>query len=470
MDLKTIAFVLGAVASGGATAQSNDALNAQLQDALRTIRELQDRVTTLEKERAAPPAPAAASQAKAAPQGATAAAPPVATAAPVYVPATTLKSDEVDASRVDNTPIDPSLKGFFKIPGTDTLLKIGGYAKVDFIGDSKPIGSHDYFVTSTIPTSGPDTQRGAQFTVQAKQTRLNLDLRRDTDAGPARLFFEGDWFGDASFGFEPGSYRAHLRQAWGQLNNVAAGYGFSGFMDNDALPDTLDFEGPGAAPFLIQAGARYTLKLGKNANLGFGLEAPSAEVTAPAGNAKSTLPDLTVRGRYEVEGGHLQVSGVLRRLGWQEAGVNEHTTGYGMNVAGTVTTFGEDYLAAGGVWGKGIARYVSDISGSGLDAVVDANGNMKALEEYGGYAAYTHKWNPKLRSTGVAGYLGMNNESFQEATSFSNSQYYSFNVIWNPWGSLNLGAEVLYGHNKTMDGNSANDTRFQMSVQYDLVH
>jgi hypothetical protein len=34
-------------------------------------------------------------------------------------------------------------------------MKIGGYAKVDFIHDFQPIGSFDYFVTSASPRPGP---------------------------------------------------------------------------------------------------------------------------------------------------------------------------------------------------------------------------------------------------------------------------------------------------------------------------
>jgi hypothetical protein len=410
------------------------------------------------------PAPAAsAAQVTAAPHSST---------PPPFVPGTTMKGDEESAPRVDNTPIDPEMKGFFKIPGTETLMKIGGYAKVDFIHDNNPISTYDYFVTSAIPTSGPDTQRGSQFTVQAKQTRMNLDLRRPTEVGPARLFIEGDFFGDASFGFEPGSYRAHLRQAYGQVANIEAGYGFSGFMDNDALPDTLDFEGPGAAPFLLVANARYTWKLGENANLGLGFESPSTEASAETGNSKTTMPDITLRARVEGDPGHLQISGVYRRLGWEEpgTGAKSNADGYGLNVAGTAKTFKDDYVAGGFMWGKGIARYISDITGSGLDAVVDANGELKALEEHGGYGAYTHYWGPKVRSTLVMGYLGMNNDPAQVSTSFHHSEYYSVNAIWNPYGSLNVGAEVLYGQNKTFDGHSADDTRVQISIQYDFVH
>jgi hypothetical protein len=445
----------------------------ELSDLKETIKKLEARVQALEAEKATKPAPVPA---PAAPTPSAAKAPieavqplPASAAAP-YIPSATVKSDEVAAPRVDNAPIDPALKGFLKIPGTDTIMKVGGYAKLDFIYDAKPIGSFDYFVTSQIPTSGPGTLYGTQFTVQAKQTRMNVDLRRDTEAGPLRLFVEGDWFGDASFNFQPGSYKLRLRHAFGQLANVAAGYSFSAFMDNDALPDTLDFEGPGAAPYLLLAQGRYTWKVSKNTNVTLSAEAPQTEVTAPTGAGKSTFPDITLRARYEADKGHFQLAGVWRRLGWSSGtGTNDYTNGYGLNLAGSLKTVGDDYLVAGGVWGTGIARYVSDIAGSGLDAVVDPNGNLQALEEYGGYGGYTHYWTPKLRSTAVIGYLGMSNKPYQSPTSFTNSQYYSANLIWNPWGSLNVGAEVLYGRFKTFDGLSANDTRIQMSVQYDFV-
>jgi len=439
----------------------------ELSDLKAELKKLEQRIQVLETEKAEAKAAPAPSETK----------PPVeavqplpASAAAPYIPPATLKDNESAAQRVDNAPIDPKLKGFFKIPGTDTIMKVGGYAKVDFIYDTKPISSFDYFITAAIPTSGPDTQRGSQFTVQAKQTRLNLDFRRDTEAGPARLYFEGDWLGNASFGFDPGSYQFRLRHAFGQLENLGAGYSFSAFMDNDALPDTLDFEGPGAAPFLLLAQARYTWKVNEHTNFTLSAEAPSAEVTAPVGSGKSTFPDITARVRYEADPGHVQLAGLYRRLNWRSGqGPSDSTDGYGLNLAGSLKTFGDDYMVAGGVWGKGIARYVSDLSGSGLDAVVDASGNLQALEEYGAYAGYTHYWTPKLRSTGVIGWLGMNNKSFQSPTSFKETQYYSANLIWNLAGSLNVGAELLYGNNKTFDGNSANDTRIQMSVQYDFV-
>src|SRR5437899_3690693 len=183
----------------------------ELTDLKETIKKLEAGVQALEAEKgAAKAAPASAPPAAPAPAEAKAPVAPVqplpASAAAPYIPPATMKGDQDAVQRVDNAPIDPSLKGFFKIPGTDTIMKVGGYAKLDFIFDTKPIGPFDYFVTSAIPTSGPGTQFGTEFTAQAKQTRLNIDWRRDTEAGPARLYFEADLLGNARSNCPPANY------------------------------------------------------------------------------------------------------------------------------------------------------------------------------------------------------------------------------------------------------------------------
>jgi len=62
--------------------------------------------------------------------------------------------------------------------------------------------------------------------------------------------------------------------------------------------------------------------------------------------------------------------------------------------------------------------------------------NLQALEEYGGYAGYTHLLGrPKLRSTAVVDYLGMSNKPYQSPTIVHEQPVtYSANLIWNPMG------------------------------------
>src|SRR5277367_288795 len=63
--------------------------------------------------------------------------------------------DSVAAARFNNVPLDPKYNGFFQLPGTQTILKIGGYYKTDFIYDLKPAGNADAFVPSSFPIPQP---------------------------------------------------------------------------------------------------------------------------------------------------------------------------------------------------------------------------------------------------------------------------------------------------------------------------
>src|SRR5262249_42871751 len=62
----------------------------------------------------------------------------------------TNSQDQVAAPRIDNEPLDPRYPGYFRLPGTRTFLKIGGYFKTDFIYDLKPAGVQERFIPSSI--------------------------------------------------------------------------------------------------------------------------------------------------------------------------------------------------------------------------------------------------------------------------------------------------------------------------------
>lgn len=479
MKTRILASTILALAAPAAWAQSasGDALLRELEQAKQMIRELQQRVQQLETKvqaSQAAPAPAPAATAAAAPKEVPVAQPQGLLgrmAVSGYQPPITLRGDDVAEQRGEGKPVDPELKGFILLPGTQTLFRVGGYVKLDAMYDFKPIGSYDSFITSEIPLSPPESNYGRHFNMHAKQSRLNVDFRRDTPIGTARLFIEGDFYGDQSFGFESGSYQPRLRHAFGELANFGAGYTYTTFMDADALPDTIDFEGPPSAPFLFTPQLRYTFPVSPNFKLSAAIEGSKSEVTTPTGINQERAPDVALRARYEGDKGHVQLSGVFRRLDYTDgAGAGDKATGSGVQLAGLLKTWGDDYFVASGVYGKGIARYISDISGTGSDAAVDpSTGNLEALTAKGGYGAYTHYWTPKLRTTAVAGILDMDNKGFQPGDAFQRSQYYSANLIWNPYGSLALGVEYLYGKLKSFDGTERSADRLQMSVQYDFV-
>src|SRR5262249_10493147 len=107
----------------------------------------------------------------------------------------TITNDSDADARVDNEPLDPSLAGFFLLPGTQTRLKFGGFARVDLIHDFQPIGNHDEFQISSIPIDNVSSADNTQ--IHARQTRFDFELRRSTVLrnNDLRMFFEFDFFG-----------------------------------------------------------------------------------------------------------------------------------------------------------------------------------------------------------------------------------------------------------------------------------
>src|SRR6185295_16161540 len=59
--------------------------------------------------------------------------------------ADTFLDQQQAAPRVNNAPLDPKLKGFIAIPGTDTVFKIGGSVRVDAILDFGNNGNPNQF-------------------------------------------------------------------------------------------------------------------------------------------------------------------------------------------------------------------------------------------------------------------------------------------------------------------------------------
>lgn len=464
-----------------ANAADDAALRAELQQLRDAVRVLQEEVRTLKAERAAAPAPSPViapipPQAAVAPVRETEreslATTSVAGVEPSPLPARQSVSDNAAAvSRIDNQapPTDPELKGFLALPGTQTLFRLGGYAKLDAIFDTRDAGNADQFVTAAIPV--PRARRdGRNFNLHARQTRFTFEVRRPSVVGEnLRFYLENDFYGG-----DGGQYDFHLRQAFGQLGNTYGGYGYSSFMDADALPDTLDFAGPGGQVFVLQPGVHHAFRLNASSSLTLAAERSSSEVRAAGGSVDGTqhAPDLVVAARTEHDWGHLQAGALLRRIGYTDDARDDATTGGGIAVSGALNAArrgNADLLMFGAVAGKGVARYVSDTSGSALDAAVDADGRLHALRAFGAYAGYTHYWNTDWRSNLVYGIARVDASPLAGGDAFRRSAYAAANLIWSPAPTLTMGVELLHGRLELQNGNRNDATRVQGSLQYSFV-
>src|SRR4051812_22349 len=291
----------GALAQQSASGQSADdvrrqldELRVQMANQTRQVNALQARLDEMQRQNATATPPAAFVD-----QQATV--PPTSTTHQVGEATTNYQTFSLDAEaapRVDNAPLDPKFPGFFRLPGTQTFLKIGGYFKTDFVYDGKPAGDPERFIPSSFPFNQPGVNNSI---VSIRPTRMSLDFRVPVKAlGDVRFYVEADLFGS-------NSTTPRLRHAYTQAKNFLIGQTFSNFQDPDAGPDGLDFQGPNSQVAIRNPQLRYTIPLSKKTSLSFSVEKPSSDVAfkTPEFTAlpNSPGPDGTVKFRQEYTGG-----------------------------------------------------------------------------------------------------------------------------------------------------------------------
>lgn len=465
-----IALWIPSAASAQAPEQAQVVSELQKQmEAMRVqINEMQSRINELEAKKApentgAASAQVAAQQPATIPQGPTS--PHVGEATASYH---TFSEDSFAAARFNNVPLDPKYHGFFILPGTETLLKIGGYFKTDFIFDPRQAGNPDEFIPSSIPV--PAIKGVDNANVSIRPTRLNLDFRIPfTELGDVRFFVEGDFFGSTST-------TPRLRHAYAQARNLLLGQTFTNFMDPDGFPDTLDFMGPNGMAYLRNPQFRYAFALSKRTILSLSVEKPSSDVAfkTPQFSAQpnSPSPDGTLRVRQEFQSGHWQVASVFRSVAaYLPDGRTDSVFGWGVNATGVVRVLRGDNLILEGTYGHGISRYLNDTAGLGIDAAVIsvAKPHLKATPAVGTVFGYQHYWTQRLRSNLVYGYAEVQNTAYQSGSTYHKSDYSAANIIWNPVGSLNVGTEFLYGWQVLRNGQTGSAPRIQFSAKYEFV-
>ncbi len=352
----------------------------------------------------------------------------------------------------------------FEIPGTGITIQLGGFAKVDYIQDFDPIGNEDQFKVNSIPVRGdPDDKLGGRANISARQTRVSLDVRRQTTVGGFRAYVETDFFG-AGTGLR-------MRHGYGEWAGLLGGQTWSTFQDISARPFTLDYEGPDTEIFVRQPLIRYTGTPWDNFEWAVAVEDPDSQITnsnSVAGSGRNKLPDFVGRIRFKQSLGHLQFGGLVRQLRFVSAGgrIKESTVGYGFNVSGKIAVFEHDAFMGHAGYGSGIGRYIEAFGGTGSDAVLTSSRNLKALDAWAFVLGYQHYWNKQFHSTISGGRAQLTTHSSQPDTAIKAASSAHVNLVYQPFPLVLIGSEVIWGQRKNRNNRKGDAVRLQLSVQY----
>jgi hypothetical protein len=395
------------------------------------------------------------------------------------------KSDsQYDAS---NTSYSVDFVGAWPLPGTRSNMRIGGYVNLAVVNSFDPLLITDRFITGSIPPDGQDVLGAkAGMDVTANQTRLNLEVRQQTNAGPLRAFVEGDFEGNGD------AFR--LRHAFGQYKSMLAGKTWTTLMDVNSRPEEVDFEGINGQVLVRQSQLRFFPRFGQNMRFRFAVENPRTDVTNGTGvNGKADLVVSVDRLPLGTLGSwNSRVGFILRDLQGQNVTYDfdvpddkfptEKVIGWGVTTSGrrSLTWWGdEDFILWQLTYGKGIGRYINDLGTmGGGDAVFDPAGNLHALPVLAGYFSYQHRW-PKdfwfldkwpgiMRSNMTLSLVSIDNFEFQDDKNYQSTLRASLNLIYLPTENVRLGMELLWGQRKNKDDSKGTATQLQISARYDF--
>jgi hypothetical protein len=378
--------------------------------------------------------------------------------------------DPEGAARLDAEDVDPSLRGFFRLPGTLTLIKFAGFVKTDLFVDANQAGTYyGGYVPSSFPSSPqPHT---VNATVSMRASRFSTEFRQpvgDDASDTVKAYLEYDFLGN----YDRTSLR--LRQFYAEYKNLLVGQTWSAFSDPDVFPDTLEFEGPPGIIGLRQPMIRYTQPLNDSNWIGVSVEKSGTDTPfatqfgTPIGS--SLWPDLIAFYRYENRHGHLHAAFLSRSVGGVipntlVPNLRNHVDGFGGSLSGAWGTK-KNNIVFQFVFGKGISNYYNDNFGLGTDVGFNANGKLIATPTGSGTFGYQHYWTKILRSTVSYGYTQINSPVGDPGTTYHVSNYATANLIVQPTVRFLFGGEYIYGSLQRKDGFYWVAPRIQGSVTY----
>jgi len=449
------ACMLALTAGAPAQAQSKKELEAMRKE----MQQLRAEMAEMKKERAAEQAQVAKAlqEAKAAQAAAvqTAAAPKP----PETKPADPGWGDRIEALEIKSkdSVVKGDIDGSFRLPGSETSVRLYGYAEAHAIHDFGKKAPDDLFTnlmfqpTPSEAAADPSLAQKGKTSLTAETSRFGFETSTPSKFGTFNTKIEADFY---SYG-EGNRNRLRLRHAYGEYAGFLVGQTWSTFMDVDDLPETVDFNGPIGSPFSRRAMVRYTWGDAK-AGYKFAFAAEDPHDQFGGGSSGERMPQLVARFDKSFDWGAVNVRGLFH----EKRSFAEIKYGYGWGLGGSYKLTDKDTLMGQVAMVKGDFDQQYGSNGYSIDPVTGA---ITMDRNLGVILGYAKTFNEQLRGNVALGYNKAN-----DPAALGNKRLMQLHVgaIYSPFKNVEIGAEAIYGLRETYSDEKGKMGRIDLMGRY----
>jgi hypothetical protein len=339
--------------------------------------------------------------------------------------------------------------GSMRLPGSETSLRIYGFAELHAIRDLGASGSDDLFTDLSFqPLTNTNPQKGkTRFT--AETSRIGFETATPTQYGAIATKVEADFY---SYG-AGNRNRLRLRHAYGEYAGFLIGQTWSTFMDLDNLPETVDFNGPVGAPFSRRTQIRYTYNDPQFAKFTVALEDPTDQSGGGSKNEKT--PQLVARFDKSFDWGAVN----LRLLSHEKRSASQSKHGSGVGVGGSYKLTDKDLLMGQYAQVNGDIDQLYGSNGYSIDGA----GAITFDKNRGVVLGWAHTYSDQMRVNLV---YGANRAKTAEAIANRRLSQLHIGGIYTPVKNVELGAEYIQGRNEDFAGNTGKLQRVDLMARY----
>jgi hypothetical protein len=358
--------------------------------------------------------------------------------------------------------------GSWPMFSTDLRMKIGGYVKADFVYDVDGTRDKSQFLMSTIPVEGePDFGDEGYLSFFAKETRVNVDIRRTTEGKiPLQLFVEGDFFNEQN--------RFRLRHAYITAGDFIFGQTWTTLSFLESMAFMIDFAAGDALFGGRSAQIRYQKKLDKGYQLSIGLEYLSSLGIENSfgfnGQANVQLPLLALRLDKRWQTGVLFLGASVAQLRWDggDAGPSDQLAQIAFVIAGRQYIGEHNYftfnLSTGNAYGENIISF----TGSEANAILNEQGQLEGIPALSAMVGFMHRWAPKWESNFNYAYGWLDAPETRADFALKRGGIGHLNLIYTFDKNFSVGAEYMWGAQRTANDAYGSASRFQTMAKFEF--